>query len=129
MKIKKIRMLLISILLINIGCNKEKVEENGGNRITLAADCIEASFIENYSYCVENNRIFYIKGIALDIFEYGRTIKVIEDLKGNFDGESSIFVWGSGYPSKDNYICISNERFDDIIKYYDKNFVSKYNNC
>jgi|GEM_PF-2592967 len=78
------------------------------------ADCIETSFKENYLKNFQKNEIFFIKGVALDVFEYGRTIKVIEDLKGNYTGESSIFVWGAGNPPAD---CMTIERWDIITQY------------
>ena len=82
------------------------------------ADCMVISFKENYSENFQKNEIFFIKGVALDVFEYGRTIKVIEDLKGNYTGESSIFVWGGGSPSEGSgFVCISNERSDNITQY------------
>ena len=82
------------------------------------ADCDVKSFKENYVSNIQKNEVFFIKGVALEIFEYGRTIKVIEDLKGNYIGESSIFVWGGGDPSEGSgFVCISNERSDNITQY------------
>jgi len=80
------------------------------------ADCIEISFKENYLNNFKKNEIFFIKGVAQEIFEYGRTIEVIEDLKGNFVGESSIFVWGAGNPPSDS-VCMTVERWDIITQY------------
>jgi hypothetical protein len=82
------------------------------------ADCWERSFKENYLNNFQKNEVFFIKGIALDVFEYGRTIKVVEDLKGNFTGESSIFIWGAGNPSGGG--CMTVERCD-VITQYQKN--------
>ena len=65
------------------------------------AGCIETSFKENYLNNFNKKEILFIKGIALDVFEYGRKIKVIENLKGNFAGDSSIFVWGASHPSNE----------------------------
>ena len=117
MKRINFNIILISILLISIGC-KEKVEDNSGDGIITGADCFLSSFKENYLENFLKDEILFIKGVALNVYEYGRNIEVIEDLKGNFVGESSIFVWGGGYPSnRGNYICISNEKLDDITKY------------
>ena len=80
------------------------------------ADCIETSFKENYLKNFKKNEVFFIKGVALDIFEYGRTIKVIEDLKGNYTGKSSIFVWGTGKPPS-GIVCETFERWDIITQY------------
>ena len=83
------------------------------------ADCSETSFKENYLKNFQKNEVFFIKGVALDVFEYGRTIKVIEDLKGNYTGESSIFVWGTGFPSNVSEFeaCMTVERWDIITQY------------
>jgi len=82
------------------------------------------SFIEGYRDTFNNknegfSEVFLIKGIASDVYEYGRTIKVIEDLKGNFVGDSSIFVWGDYISGFDfgSFHCMSVERMDDITKY------------
>ena len=76
------------------------------------------SFTENYSNNFQKNEIFFIKGVALEIYEYGRTIKVIEDLKGNLDDKSSIFVWGGGAPSEESgFICIANARSESMLWY------------
>jgi len=65
--------------------------------------------------------IYLIKGIAMDIYEYGRNIKIIEDIKGNYNGESSIFVWGEGYPSEDSgFVSIYCNRVDNITNYNEK---------
>ena len=83
------------------------------------ANCLEVSFTENYLSNFQKDEVFFIKGVAMDVFEYGRTIKVIEDLKGNFIGESSIFVWGAGFPSNVSEFeaCMTVERWDIITQY------------
>ncbi len=79
--------------------------------------CNVLSFKKNYLANFQNDEVLFIKGEALKSHEYGRSIKVIEDLKGNFTGESSIFVWGSGYPSDDSVGCMPNLRVDHISLY------------
>ncbi len=78
------------------------------------ADCEERAFIDNYLSSKKSDKCFFIKGVALDVFEYGRTIKVIEDLKGNFVDDSLIFVWGWGDPGPG---CMTTERWDIITQY------------
>ena len=104
MKAKIFKILLISILsILSMYSN---------------ANCgWVATFKENYLYYFQKDDIFFIKGVALDVFEYGRTIEVIEDLKGNFTGESSIFVWGGGNSPKDSGCIPTNERMDHIELY------------
>ena len=105
MKTKVLKILLIGVLLMLSALSKASCE-----KVIL--------FKENYLNNFQKDEVFFIKGVALDVFEYGRTIEVIEDLKGNFTDESSIFVWGDGHPSPGSgFFCISNERMDNIIQY------------
>jgi len=73
-------------------------------------------FKENYLDNFQKDEVFFIKGVALDVFEYGRTIKVIEDLKGNLVDESYIFVWGAGRPS-DGRPYLPTLRMEDMLSY------------
>ena len=49
-----------------------------------------------------NEGVYVIKGIALDTYKYGRKIKFLEDLKGNFpENVDTLIVWGgwsNNYP-------------------------------
>ena len=52
-------------------------------------------------------QLHVIKGIALDAYEYGRKIKLVEDLIGNFPkGIDTFMVWGNigEHPSDVSYI-------------------------
>ena len=75
-------ILLISILPIIVSCN-----------LRPCVDCGGVSFVENYLENIQRNGIFFVKGEALEVYRYGRNIRVIEDLKGNF-GNTSFFIWG-----------------------------------
>jgi len=78
------------------------------------------SFQEAYLKDSPKDDIFFIKGVAWDVFEYGRYIEVIEDLKGNLADESPIFVWGGGCPSdRDKYVCMSSSRM--VMTQYNEN--------
>ena len=81
-----------------------------------ASCAIAASFKENYAHNSHHGNVIFIKGIALGIVDNGRHIKVIEDLKGNFTGDSIISVWGKVGPSFDGD-CISSNRLDDLLTY------------
>ena len=76
------------------------------------------SFKEIYSRNCQANAVFFIKGVAGEVFEYGRTIEIIEDLKGNLEEVSSIFVWGYGYSSSE--FCLENNRADNMLLYQEK---------
>jgi len=86
MKTKYILFVIVLVVLFAIkGCEEQPIP------------CVsygEVSFTENYFENIQKDEIIFIKGMALDIYKYGRNIKVIEDLKGNFADKSTIFVWG-----------------------------------
>ena len=90
---------------------------NGEGTPPTSGDCMNSSFKKTYLRNFQKDDIFLIKGVALDVFEYGREIKVIEDLKGNLAGKSSVFVWGGGHSSNPQGAVISNERMDNLSLY------------
>ena len=98
-------ILLISILSLNTFHSKA--------RCSLAG----ASFKQNYAHNFQNENVIFIKGIALDAVEYGRYIKVIEDLKGNFTGDSTIVVWGAEDPTNCEDVYDTNEKVDHLTRY------------
>jgi len=78
-------VIVIAVLGMGQGCKKP----------LKCVDCGDDSFFtENYLKNIQSDKIFFIKGVALDTYMYGRNVRIIEDLKGNFSGKSSIFVWG-----------------------------------
>jgi hypothetical protein len=82
------------------------------------ASCIptEGSFKQNYARNFQKENVIFIKGVALNSVEYGRYIKVIEDLKGNFKGDSIILVWGAENPNCEE-AYISNNKVDYLLEY------------
>jgi len=68
-------------------------------KIDILLSCEFIPFIENFRCNFRCNEVYFIKGIAQDIvYEYGRNIKLIEDLKGNFPKNITTFTaWGDGY--------------------------------
>ena len=74
-----------------------------------------SSFIKNVSKYSENDSVYVIKGLALDEYEYGRKIRLIEDLKGNFPANVTEFIaWGDGFG------VIESARFNHLARDYDK---------
>jgi len=115
MKIRNIILLvsLIMICLITASCSKS---DDPTNKYC----CFPRSFKETYLKHFQNNEIFLIKGEALLVNKHGREIKVIEDLKGNFGGKSSIFVWGISdivLPGTGSTVSTSDGRVDNITQY------------
>lgn len=106
-----IAILLISILSIISACSGVKEPSQSSVSLVLCPSSFKQTYIKNFS----DKDIFFIKGITSEIYQYGREIQVIEDLKGNFIDKSTIFVWGAGYPSEG--ISIENDRLDNIIQY------------
>ena len=73
-----------------------------------------APFIEGVSMYLRNDSVYVIKGIALDTYQYGRNIKLVEDLKGNFPKEINTFIaWGSGFGP------IESARIGNLSEHYD----------
>ena len=114
---------LISALLIISGCTKLQEPVS-------CIDIVIFSFKHTYLRYFHDEESYFIKGVALNVNKHGREIKVIEDLKGNFTGKSSIFVWGST-----GVTCDNKGRHDariDFITQYQKNdtlimFIGKAN--
>jgi len=105
--------LLISILSMISACSKKEEAPE------LCISFMYFSFKQTYLRHFQEEDVFLIKGVALDTNKHGRQIKVVEDLKGNFAGKPSIFVWGSTGIS-----CGKAERLDarwDFITQYEKN--------
>ena len=102
-------ILLASFLFVIAGCSPEQ-----------CIDCEPHTFKDTYLKYFPNNEFFFIKGIALDVNKHGREIKIVEDLKGNLMGVSSIFVWGGSNTS----FCGKKEQVDgrmDRITQYNCN--------
>ena len=67
----------------------------GDGRISF--NCMVSSFLEGVSMYSKCSDLYVIKGIALDKYEYGCKIELLEDLKGNFPENLDTFiVWGDG---------------------------------
>ena len=83
--------LLASILMLCTCSDKEKYHPL--SKDTLDDIGFKGAYLINF----QSDDIYFIKGAALDVYKYGRNIELIEDLKGNFSKETTIFiVWGNG---------------------------------
>jgi hypothetical protein len=99
MKTKISFIVLIGGLLMITACLNNSEQDETINIPSLGgSDCLYiAGFIESYRRLIDNDYVFFIKGITQDVVSgYGRKIKVVEDLKGNFKDETSIILWGAG---------------------------------
>ena len=129
---KKIYFFLLAICLTGTACGEKEPKEaenetDCGNEVATislegATLCVDPytilSFKGTYLRDCQKDEVYFIKGVANDVYEYGRTIEIIEDLKGNYTGRSSIFVWGSGCSSQGGG-CIIGDRFDNMLQYND----------
>jgi hypothetical protein len=72
-------------------------ETPGGekDRPALRSSCMPASFADAYAKITEEE-VFFIRGEVLEVIHHGNRIKIMEDLKGNFDGDPVFTVWGAG---------------------------------
>ena len=110
--------LLIGIFLTIAGCSKKEEP-------VLCVDFLTFPFKQTYLRYFQDEEIYFIKGVALDVNKHGREIKIIEDLKGNFADKSSIFVWGTtgnqcGNPdARMDYITQYNKN-DTLIMFIEK---------
>jgi len=104
---------VLLILAISVtGCNKRsECECQDLMKNAMAGDCMEYSFFETlgqrdsniypfYSEYRDNvfSPLFLVKGVASDAIEYGRRIRLVEDLIGNFpeNVNNSFIAWGAG---------------------------------
>jgi len=82
--------------------------------IGTSVNCIVKSFLEGVSDYSNCSNTYVIKGVALDMYEYGRNIRFVEDLKGNFpENVSTFIVWGDGEPlgvERTDYLSQLNEQ-------------------
>ena len=83
-------------------CIEEWIMAKGGpsmdHPLTSVSCGEEISFIDAVSRYSRCSNVYLIKGIALDAVEYGRNIRFVEDLKGNFPKNVSTFIaWGGGH--------------------------------
>ena len=79
-------------------------------------DCKISTFMEGVSMYSEDSNVYIIKGIALDVYKYGRNIKFVEDLKGNFPKDVDTFiVWGAD--DAFHYVNLELNRMDNLALY------------
>ncbi|MDR1224127.1 MAG: T9SS type A sorting domain-containing protein [Tannerella sp.] len=77
---------------------QEKTPDGEKDRPALRSSCMPTSFADAYAKITDEN-VFFIKGEVLEVIHHGNRIKIIEDLKGNFDGDPTFTVWGAGAAS------------------------------
>ena len=72
------------------------------------------SFFEGFSRYLDNGSVFFVRGKATYAYQYGRKIKVVEDIKGNFsENDNEFFTWGSF--GKDDHSALFLDNQDDLI--------------
>ena len=105
-------IILASMLPMVAGCEKQNNGFPPSSDLLLCSLAFKETYLRNF----QKDDIFFIKGVALDISGHGRNIRVIKDLKGNFRGRSTIFVWGNGFSNNPASICAYG-RQDNITRY------------
>jgi len=109
-KIVNIKQILAIItlsiaLFVALGCTKQN-----GVELPFCGGCARKTPKQDFMNCVvgsflpatprpwseeQMSSIYIIKGVALDAYEYGRRIKLVEDLIGNFPKNVDVItVWG-----------------------------------
>ena len=80
----------------------------------------DITFKEAYISCFPNDYYFLVKGVFSETYKKGRNFEVLEDLKGNWTDEASVFVWNTYY-----YYDCNNERVEkptvNTLSQYHKN--------
>jgi len=110
MKSKKISLLInILLMLLGYSCSDSK-EETFQEQFPCCPKTFKQTYLKNF----QKNDVFFIKGVVQNFVEYGCTVKIIEDLKSNFDGKSPIFIWGAG-PVRN--VCDNVGRLDYLDSY------------
>ena len=105
------RYIICLLFFVVFGCGSHDEMSQPPMNVT-AANCQVLSFLEGVSMFSEDSNVYIIKGIALDKYKYGRNIKLVEDLKGNFPKNVKTFIaWGDGSPG------ITLERSDNLSIY------------
>ena len=119
---------IAGILLMIAGCLEKEEdliteitnEEETPNEEEAPGMCVSIlalTFKQTYLKYFQDDEVFLIKGVALNVDKHGREIKVIEDLKGNLEGKSSIFVWGMSSTSFCDNKGRQDLRLDDLTQY------------
>jgi len=93
----------LAAVLSSGSCGKQKVEECPNGCLVASGggvfNCVLYSFFGRISSIMtefSHTEFYVIKGVALDAYEYGRNVQLVEDLKGNFPKNVSEFtVWGN----------------------------------
>jgi hypothetical protein len=77
----------------------------------IACDCSIQAFMTNYVNNYNNDDFFFIKGIKMKTEHHGMQIKLIEDIKGNFqENKNILMVWGdSGATCRLDHSAIYND--------------------
>jgi len=90
-------MFLISILSIFLACSDKSDRNEYLNQppSSSSGDCFShiIGFIDAYKHYIGSDGVFFVKGVVTAGGSYGKKIKIVEDIKGNFNGSSSITLW------------------------------------
>ncbi|MDR2911201.1 MAG: hypothetical protein LBV47_07570 [Bacteroidales bacterium] len=133
---RKFILPMVMVFVIVIGCEKQNKEPEPAPPIPEtekepsvpeepevprmpASICEVLGFLEGVSALVTNpegfEESYLIKGVVLDKIEYSISVKLIEDLKGNFDKNDDVFkVWGDGVS------FVESNRMEKLSLEYDK---------
>ena len=100
MKAKKIYLLLFAIACL--GCEKSMTHETDNTSDfpidvpVISGDCNPQPFSVTYAKVKSDRNSYFIKGEVIEVVQHGNRIKIIEDIKKNFEDNDIITVWGSG---------------------------------
>ena len=116
------KRIILYVFLINIllaGCKPpEEVKY-----YDLSNDVLYVPFKGLYLRDFQKDKVFFVKGLALDVCEYGRNIEIIEDLKGNFADTSFVFIQDC---CRIGDALIKHHKNDTLIMLFEKTYKKDY---
>jgi hypothetical protein len=89
-----IRLSISFVFCILIFCNCTQKQER--DNILPCPDCMGQPFLVTYAKVKSDRNSYFIKGEVIEVVQHGNRIKIIEDIKKNFEDNDIITVWGAG---------------------------------
>jgi hypothetical protein len=86
----------------------------------IGGDCNSQPFSVTYASYKNDPDNYFIKGEVVDVVQHGNEIKIIQDFKNNFEGNTIITVWGSGKICNRIDPLYDNHRTDTLLLFIKK---------
>jgi hypothetical protein len=122
---KTLKYLLFAVLALSIGmaCSGNSIPKQETN--VIGGDCNPQPFSATYARCKNDPDSYFIKGEVVDTVQHGNEIKIIQDFKNNFKGNTIITVWGAGKICNRIDPLYDNHRTDTLLLFIKKTDLSE----